>query len=293
MTIQHVQTKAEIAALLKAADTQPLKRFGQHFLIDGNLMRRLVASAELEPDDGVLEVGGGTGGLTDLLVAAAGKVVCVEIDQDLHSVLESRFRERSNFILIQADVLQSKHRLDPQVIDAIAPLDADPAGRGGCNKLVANLPYQVATPLIMNLLRDHSHVRRLCFTVQAEVGGRITAEPGTRAYGPLSILSQLLCSVRVEARLPASTFWPRPAVESVMLRMDRKDPALPTHTELRRFCELVRRTFEHRRKTLRSAMGYVVDDAQVERVAQSFDATRRPETFTIDEWLAIYQIVQK
>ncbi len=291
MTTQHVQTKAEIAALLNAAGAPPQKRFGQHFLIDGNLMRRLVAGAELEPDDGVLEVGGGTGGLTDLLVAAAGKVVCVEIDRNLHSVLESRFVERSNFTLIQADVLQSKHKLDPRVVEAISPPDADTVGRVGCNKLVANLPYQVATPLIMNLLRDHSHVRRLCFTVQAEVGARITAVPGTKAYGPLSILSQLLCSIRVEARLPPATFWPKPAVESVMLRLDRKEPALPTHAELQRFCELVRRTFEHRRKTLRSAMGYVVDDAQVERVAGSFDTTRRPETFTIDEWLEIYQIV--
>ena len=290
MNTEHVQTKREIMELLNAVGARPCKRLGQHFLIDGNLMRRLPASAQLDPADLVLEVGAGTGGLTDLLAARARKVICVEIDESLFTILEDRFRYAGGVLLLRGDILESKHRIMSEVADAIRSYAC---GSTGSVKLVANLPYQAATPLVMNLLQDYPQVRRLCFTVQAEVGERITAGPNCKAYGPLSVISQLLCEIQTVARLPPEAFWPRPSVSSVMLRMDAVKTPFADRQELRRFAALVHGTFEHRRKTLRSALAYCVDDATRDRVCQNFDATRRPESFTPGEWLKICSSVRE
>ncbi|MFQ5493950.1 MAG: 16S rRNA (adenine(1518)-N(6)/adenine(1519)-N(6))-dimethyltransferase RsmA [Phycisphaerae bacterium] len=287
---QPVQTKRMIAALLADVSARPKKRFGQHFLIDGNLMRRLCDSAELDRGDVVLEVGGGTGGLTDLLAGRtgpAGRVICVEIDGALFAVLEDRFRDAPGVTLIRDDVLAGKHRLCPAVDAALRQAAADNVG--GTVKLVANLPYQVATPLMMNLLVDYPQVSRLCFTVQAELADRIVARPACRAYGPVSILAQLMCDVRVVARLPPSVFWPRPAVDSVMLRLDVKDLPFAQRDGLRGFVRFVRATFDHRRKTLRSALAHAVDETTRQRICDVVDASRRPESFEIAEWLEMYR----
>ena len=285
MSTVHVQTKREIVELLEGAGVRPNKRLGQHFLIDGNLMRRLAASAELEAADLVLEVGAGTGGLTDLLVGQARQVVSVELDEGLFALLEERFRESQGLTLLHGDILESKHRIMSEVAGAIQGYHGEP---GGSAKLVANLPYQAATPLVMNLLLDYPQVRRLCFTVQAEVGERITAAPDCRAYGPLSIICQLLCEVQTVAKVPAEAFWPRPGVSSVMLRLDAVKTPFARREELRAFAELVHCVFEHRRKTMRSALAYCLDDVPREQVCQVFNATRRPESFTPDEWRGIH-----
>jgi len=287
--MEHVQTKREIEQTLAAAGLRPRKRFGQHFLIDGNLMRRLVESAEVSPDDLILDVGPGTGGLTDLLVRRAGHVLAVEIDRNLVGILTDRFRDAGNVTLIQGDILHTKHLIMPEVADEIRKYSAP---REGCVKLVANLPYQSATPLVMNLLVDFPQVRRLCFTVQAEVGERIMAGPNCKAYGPLSIISQTLCTIETVARIGPQAFWPRPQVDSVMLRMIVQRSPFAEHDEVARFAALVRGTFEHRRKTLRSALAYVLDESALDRVCVAYDATRRPEQVPVDEWLAIFRATE-
>lgn len=287
--MDHVQTKREIEQTLAAAGLRPRKRFGQHFLIDGNLMRRLVESAEVTPGDLILEVGPGTGGLTDLLVNRAGRVLAVEIDRDLVGILTDRFRDAGNATLIQGDILHTKHLIMPEVADEIRKYSAP---REGCVKLVANLPYQSATPLVMNLLVDFPQVRRLCFTVQAEVGERIMADPNCKAYGPLSIIAQALCTIETVARIGPQAFWPRPLVDSVMLRMSVRQSPFAKHEEVARFAAVVRGAFEHRRKTLRSALAYVLDESALDRVCGAFDAARRPEQVGVAEWLAISRACQ-
>lgn len=316
-----VQTQREIRALLDAGGLRPRKRFGQHFLIDGNLMRRLVRAAEPGPEDVVLEVGGGTGGLTDLLIGRVAHVVCVEVDTHLHALLADRFRDaiRSHQLtLLHGDVLDSKHRISSEVLKAVkTSWERRPPRKtfGGMVKLVANLPYRVVTPLVMNLLVDEPVVRRLVFTVQAEVGERLTAQPGSKAYGPLSILAQGLCRIKIIARVSARSFWPRPAIDSLMLQMDvlparqtsstvslEQRESLPSlslspllsrlqsdREALRRFAAFVRATFDHRRKTLRAALGYVLNQRQRDRICQRFDGTRRPEVLNLQEWLAIFE----
>jgi len=210
----------------------------------------------------------------------------VEIDRGLFALLADRFEHEPRVTLIPGDVLERKHRLSQTVSEAIRACD----GRaGGVVKLVANLPYQAATPLVMNLLIDYPEVRRLCFMVQAEVGERITASPGGRDYGPLSIIGQTLCRIETIGRVPPQAFWPRPDVASVMIRMDVGEPLFPSRADVSRFANFVRTVFEHRRKTLRSALSYAVDQATCERVAAKFDASQRPETFTVTEWIEIFQ----
>ena len=280
-SVAHVQTKREIEELLVQRGLRPNKRFGQCFLVDGNLMRRLVSAAEIGAGDVILEVGAGTGGLTQLLAAQARRVVCVEIDRELFPILEDSFRDQQNVQLIHGDVLSGKHHLSAEVAEAMGT-DAV--------KLVSNLPYQIATPLLFNLLVDYPQVRRMVFTVQAEVGERITASAGGKEYGALSVVTRLFSRVEIVARLPAHVFWPRPKVESVMLRIDRNPEAFLPQRELPSFLSLLRGTFDHRRKTLRAAMGYAVDAEAVGRVCRALDGTRRPESFAPEEWVRIYEL---
>ena len=182
--------------------------------------------------------------------------------------------------------MQSKHSILPEVADEIRKYSGSSEGRV---KLVANLPYQLATPLVMNLLIDFPQVRRLCFTVQAEVGERIMAEPNCKAYGPLSVVAQTLCTIETVARIGPQSFWPRPEVHSVMLRMDVLPSPFADHADLARFAALVRSAFEHRRKTLRSALLYVLDEAALDRVCKACDAARRPEQIPVGQWLPIFR----
>jgi 16S rRNA (adenine1518-N6/adenine1519-N6)-dimethyltransferase len=285
---EPVQTKREIQALLASAGLRPSRRLGQSFLSDGNLMRRLAASAALSPRDLAVEVGGGTGGLTDLLVDRVAQVVCVEMDRGLFGLLVERFGRTPAVKLIRGDILETKHKIMPEVARQIGDHDG---GVDGAVKLVANLPYQAATPVVMNLLVDHPQVRRLCFTVQAEVGERITARPGCRPYGPLSITSQALCRIKTIARIPPQAFWPKPKVDSVMLRMDVGESPFAGVDEVQRFASLVRKTFDHRRKTLRSALALVLDEPLCKRVCDQCDATRRPQQLAVSEWVGLFRTV--
>ena len=285
MSVAHVQTKREIAEALASVGMRPRKMFGQNFLIDGNLMRRLVAAAALTEHDLAIEVGAGTGGLTDLLVASAGQVVSVEIDRDLQRIVAERFRGHDGFRLICGDVLERKHEIIGSLAEAIVTHD----DRRGAVKLVANLPYQIATPLVMNLLVDYPQVRAFVFTVQAEVGDRVTAEAGCKAYGPLAIIAQVLADVATVARLGPGAFWPRPTIRSVMLKLEVKPSPFADVDTLRRFAALVRGVFEHRRKTLRAAMRLHNHAVACAALFEQVDATRRPESLTPSEWVALFE----
>jgi len=286
--VPHVQTKREIEATLISAGLRPRRRLGQHFLIDGNLMRRLVDTADIRGNDTVLEVGAGTGGLTDLLAGRARRVISVEVDRDLFSLLEDRFVSVPNVTLLNTDVLERKHRIAPEVIECLFDKEYVPPQSV---KLVANLPYHVATPILMNLLLDHPEVTRFVFTVQSEVGERLLAGPGSRDFGPLAIITQTLSQSVMVTRLPPHVFWPQPEVDSVMIRMDAIAMPFVDRTELHRFAAFVRGVFEHRRKTLNSALRYVVDDEVRTRIGGLFDATQRPETFSREEWLAMFAAI--
>lgn len=282
------QTRRQIEELLNQAGIRPLKRFGQNFLIDGNLIRKLVQAVEIRPDDTILEVGPGTGTLTEELLAAAGHVVVVEIDKGLAGICRDRFGANERFTLLHTDVLERKSRIAPVVLDTLRNRQAQLRGR---MLLVSNLPYQAATPLVIDLLLGEDFVSPLCFTVQAEVADRLTASPGGKDYGPVSIYAQALAEPSRIARLGPQSFWPAPQVDSAMLRLDvrpDRDPRLAAS-----LARVVHGAFLYRRKTLRWSMRKLLDEAALERIATDgrWNLDDRPEQLTVAQWVSLAEFL--
>lgn len=280
------QTLSEIRSILAQADISPRQRLGQHFLIDLNLMRKLVDAAQLCPADVVLEVGAGTGSLTEALLESGCRVIAVEIDPGLQTVLRQRLGGHPRLTLMAADVLAGKHQVNPAVLRELGAAEPAP---GGQRKLVANLPYQVATPLLMELLHARPPLERLVCTIQKEVAQRILARPGSGDYGALSVAMQTLATVETIARAPPEAFWPRPRVESVMLRIWPRTPDRLPVQEPAAFVEFVRSGFAHRRKMLRSAVhGRATPRWPDALRAAGIEPTRRPESLSPSEWQRLY-----
>lgn len=248
-----MQSLHEIRALLEAAGLSPQKQFGQNFLFDKNLMARILDLAELSGQETVLEVGPGTGSLTEELLDRARRVVAVEIDRGLGKQLAARLGERENFHLIQGDVLAGKHELSPEVLLFL----------GDNAHLVANLPYNIATPLIaVCLMNSWKAARRgtgcrfdrLTFLVQREVAQRMVASAGQAAYGPISVIIALLGKAQLGVVAPAGAFWPRPKIDSQAVRIDFDENSLQTVEEVERLSQLVGLLFGQRRKQIGSIL---------------------------------------
>jgi len=273
------QTKHEIQALLAEAGSEPRHRFGQNFMIDGNLVRLVADSGMLGPGDLAIEVGPGTGTLTDELLARAGSVIAVEIDRDLAAMLRQRFAPKSNFRLIEGDALAGKHALNPELLAAIklAKGNAQPC------KLVANLPYNIASPLVIEMLI--AGLDTLTFTVQKEVADRLRAGGGADAYGPISVMTQMLARVEVLRTLPPQAFWPAPKIDSALVRLTRDDRLGGQANPFGRF---VHQLFSARRKTLRKAMSQAGYDAADALLTTAIDGQRRPEELTPEQIHALF-----
>jgi 16S rRNA (adenine1518-N6/adenine1519-N6)-dimethyltransferase len=285
------QTQTQIRALLAAAGLAPRQRLGQHFLVDLNLMHKLVAAADLRPADVVLEVGAGTGSLTEILVEHGVHVVAVEIDRGLQGILRERLGEHPRCTLIQADALASKHQVNPLVLKTFG--QREPAA-GGARKLVANLPYQIATPLLAELLISGPPLERLTCTIQREVGQRLAADPQTEAYGPLSVITQTLAEVELVAILPPTAFWPRPAVESLMVNIHPRPPEQIEVDEPADFARFVHQGFLHRRKMLRRVVReWDLLDALAVFKAAGVSPEARPEQLSPAQWRAFHRAVRR
>jgi 16S rRNA (adenine1518-N6/adenine1519-N6)-dimethyltransferase len=290
ITIMPGQTLSEIRSLLAGAGLAPRQRYGQNFLIDLNLMRKLVAAADVHADDVVLEVGAGTGSLTELLLKRGARVIAVEIDRGLQALLRDRLGKHPRFTLVQADILAGKHQINPLVLHL---LDERQPGSGGARKLVANLPYQVATPLLMELLYSSPSFERLTCTIQKEVAQRLAASPRTAAYGPVSVISQTLAATELIAILPPSAFWPRPKVESLMLTIRPRPTAQIDVDDVADFVRFVQRGFAQRRKMLRRVVrGWELLDALAVFHRAGVDPDARPEELTPQAWQAFHRAVR-
>jgi len=286
--MSHPPTLTEIKAMLAEAGLAPEKRHGQHFLIDGNLMRMLVDEADLGPSDTVIEVGPGIGNLTELLVERAGWVVAVEIDAAIAEIARTRLAgagaENLDFLVL--DVLANKHTVAPEVLDVAETRRRELAGE---IKLVANLPYQAATPLVAELVMRDPPLERLVFTVQEEVAARFAAEPGTPDYGPVSVIVQAMATVEVLRRLAPSVFWPRPQVWSAMVRIRPDGARRAGIRDLAVFRRTVHGLFVHRRKraarslALADAAGASPETWAARLKAAGLDPEARGETYTVDE----------
>lgn len=236
---------AEVGVHLKS-------RHGQNFLTDLNLLRLLAETADVSPEDVVLEVGTGTGALTALIAERAATVVSVEIDPQLHQLASEELIDFDNVTLLQQDALEGKHTLDPEMMATVAARLAEQSGRRF--KLVANLPYSVATPLIANLLAGSLVPETMTITIQRELAERIVAQPGTKDYGALSVWVQSQCQVQLVRLMPPEAFWPRPKVTSaiVQIRLDSERRERIVDRDF--FHAFLRTLFLHRRKSLRAAV---------------------------------------
>ena len=246
------QTLSYIRHLLQSRGIQPKNKLGQNFLVDLNLLDLIVQTADLSSADAVLEVGTGTGSLTARLSDHAGAVVSVEIASDFYRMASGMLADRPNVKLLHADVLEKKNEINP---DVFAAWEAA-ANKGGCTrrKLVANLPYAVATPVIGNLLIADVPIERMVVMIQWELAERMIAPPSTKEYSSLAILVQSLADVHIVRRLGPQVFWPAPKVDSAIVLIQpnvEKRKRIPSPPRLRTF---LRDLYTHRRKNLRQAL---------------------------------------
>jgi 16S rRNA (adenine1518-N6/adenine1519-N6)-dimethyltransferase len=225
---------------------------GQNFLIDLNLLDLILEASQLSRDDSVLEVGTGTGSLTARLCDGAGSVLSVELDRDFYRMATELHGKRSNLTLHFGDILEGKNILNPEVISLWDRVTAE----RGCTqrKLIANLPYVVATPVIANLLVSEIPLERMLVMVQWELAERMVAEPGTKGYGALSVLLQSLADVSIVRRLGPTVFWPRPDVDSAIMKVVPRAEKRQVVGDPTRFRAFLRDLYTHRRKNLRQAL---------------------------------------
>ncbi|MCP4456384.1 MAG: ribosomal RNA small subunit methyltransferase A [Planctomycetes bacterium] len=213
-----MQTKQQIQQFLASLGTFPKKRLGQNFLIDQNIIRLIVDSAEITDQDVALEVGCGTGTMTELIRERAGHVIAVDLDADVARIAAEQLKDFSNVTLFNADILAGKHTVAQEVLDAVT------AARRTCTQdflLVANLPYNVASPVMINLVTGPIPIDRMVVTIQKEVGDRMIATTGMNHYGSLSILLQATGRIELVRILKPSVFWPQPKVDSAIVKYTR------------------------------------------------------------------------
>ncbi|HEX3564559.1 MAG TPA: 16S rRNA (adenine(1518)-N(6)/adenine(1519)-N(6))-dimethyltransferase RsmA [Acidimicrobiales bacterium] len=261
---------ADIRQLLADNDLHPSRALGQNFVADANTVRRIVRLAEVHRGQPVVEIGAGLGSLTLALAEAGAEVTAVEIDRRVVPVLRQQV-ERHGVRVVEADAL----RLDwPELLgDGPEPW-----------ALVANLPYNVATPLVIRVLEEAPQVGSLLVMVQREVGERMAAGAGDEAYGAVSVKIAYWARATVVGRVPPSVFVPRPRVESVLVRLVRRSDALwrPGDPSYDRLFAVVRGGFAHRRKMLRRSLSDLVDPGTFEEAG--IDPTARAEELTLEEW---------
>ena len=249
------------------------KRLGQHFLIDQNIVRKIVAAAELTPNHSVLEIGPGRGILTEALSSAVHRVVAVEVDPQLHRLLQARQSEWKNVQVVCADALAY-------------PLETVAAG----TVIVANLPYYISTPLLFKFLEHRRRFPRLVLMLQNEVADRLVAKAGTQAYGVLSVMVQYAADITKAFTVSANCFRPRPDVGSAVVVLRTKQDALLSPEEEPAFAAVVKAAFAHRRKTVVNSLrdeGYntqAVIDAMTD---VGLGSTARAETLCLDAFIRL------
>jgi 16S rRNA (adenine1518-N6/adenine1519-N6)-dimethyltransferase len=268
---------AEVRRLAEELGVRPTKQLGQNFVIDPNTIRRIVAAARLSPQDVVVEVGPGLGSLTLGLLDTAARVVAVELDPVLAAALPRTVAERApeladRFELVQADALRVRELPGP------AP-----------TALVANLPYNVAVPVLLTMLERFPSLRRALVLVQAEVADRLASEPGGRVYGVPSVKARWYAEVRRAGSIGRNVFWPAPHVESGLVALERRDPPR-TDAPREAVFAVIDAAFAQRRKTLRAALGgWAGSPARAEELLRraGVDPGARGESLGVAEYAAI------
>lgn len=276
---KHLVNPQNTIEILKKFDVHFQKKFGQNFLIDSHVLDKIIRAADISKEDGVLEVGPGIGTMTQYLCENAGRVLCVEIDKALLPILEYTLADYDNVNVINGDILK-------QDIWELARKYND----GKPFKVVANLPYYITTPIIMGFLENDSPISSITVMVQKEVAERMQAEPGTKTYGALSLAVQYYSKPYLAANVPMNCFMPRPNVASAVISLERYDePPVKTKDEKLMF-ELIRASFQVRRKTLwngikiSNSLNYTREEIEKVLTDMGLDVNVRGETLNLAQF---------
>lgn len=291
------QTKTFLMERFREMGIAPATRHGQNFLIDLNLHQVIVDAADLDDRDVVLEVGTGTGALTELMAQRAAAVVTVEIDGHLFELASEQLIDFPHVTMLHVDALKNKNHFNPIVLDAIGERLAEAPGRR--LKLVANLPYNIATPVLSNLLSCPYTPHTMVATIQLELAQRIVARPWTKDYSALSVWMQCQADVEILREMAPSVFWPAPKVQSAIVRITVNPERRAGVPDLRYFHAFTKAIFLHRRKFLRanlvSAMKGVLGKEELDEVIAEMDfaADARTEQLDVPTLLRLTELVRR
>jgi 16S rRNA (adenine1518-N6/adenine1519-N6)-dimethyltransferase len=279
---------AEVRDLADLLELTPTKKLGQNFVIDANTVRRIVRIAGVRPGDTVVEVGPGLGSLTLGLLEADARVVAVEIDKRLAAQLPQTVAQLTDFS--DTDLSNT----DASVADRLTVIRADALQLAELphapNRLVANLPYNVSVPVLLHLLENFDSIRSGVVMVQAEVGQRMAAVPGSKIYGGPSVKAAWYGTWRTAGQVSRQVFWPVPNVDSILVAFERHDAEPGDAALRRRTFELVDAAFQQRRKMLRQSLSVVYGDAQAASdalEAAGLAPTARGEALTVADFVAL------
>ncbi len=286
------QTLNYLKSLFARKGIYPRHRFGQNFLIDLNIHDLIVNTADVQPGDVVLEVGPGAGALTSLMAMTGATIVAVEIDPAMAGLTAEATAGLLNVRVLNVDALKGKNKLNPELLDNVrSGLAISPDRR---LKLVANLPYNVATPIISNLLvHPEFRLDRVVATIQLELAQRMIAKPESNDYGALSVLIQALTDFRIVRTLRPSVFWPPPKVDSAIIALTPNEAKRAAIGDLPWFHSVVRRIFLHRRKNLRRVIYSLWRDrltkTEVDELLDGLGLTGqvRAEAMNVEEHIAL------
>ena len=251
--------------------SRPRKRFGQHFLHDPRIIERIITAFNPQPGERIVEIGPGRGALTGQLLTAAGRLDVIELDRDLAAALPARFVAASGLTIHSVDALQ----FDFTTLGAAAHE----------LRIIGNLPYNISTPLIFHCLDQAAVIRDMLFMLQREIVARMTAEPGNKTYGRLSVMTQFACEVKNLFPVRPGAFQPPPKVDSAIVRLvPRRTPLFPG-TESRALESVVRHAFNKRRKTLRNSLQGILSETAIE--SAGIDPGKRAEQLQLSQFAAL------
>ena len=273
-----------VRKLLAKYSIFPAKRLGQHFLMDKGIMMAIIRTAEVNLQDMVVEVGPGLGEMTKLLASKAKRVIAIEVDESMVALLKERLDDYENIVL---------HRGDALKFDFLS----ESRRWGEKLKVVSNLPYNISTQLLFRFVEIREAFSGITLMLQKEVAERIVAIPGGRQYGVLSVLLQIYCDASIRRIVPPSCFYPRPKVESAVVRFDFLQKTRVEIEDEAIFRKVVKAAFGHRRKTLRNALKNVdffnLEEGEIEVNLRKagIDLRRRGETLTLREFAALSGVI--
>lgn len=252
----------------------PRKRFGQHFLIDETVLERTVNAFHPKDNDLVLEIGPGTGALTEYLLDRISHLTAVELDRDLIAPLNAKY-DSTRLTLFQADILN---------FEITSVFNASEDATNKKIRIIGNLPYNISTPLLFHLLKSVEHIEDMIFMLQKEVAQRLSAAPGSKTYGRLSVMAALELDCQCLFDVPPEAFSPPPKVDSTVIRLTPKSTSF--HIQDRhRLNEIVKWAFSQRRKILRNSLQQLVSDSQFETA--EIDSSQRAESLTVDQFIQL------